>query len=754
MSKNLELLRLLEPEVRTDGLESSAPKRLSAYRRTSRRENSQPEQRIQGNTWIQVPIVLRKHWRLSVQFAICVFLGVAIVTLATKPVYEPAVTLEIDPPGTQAFSLERSWGESSTNAEYLETQAKTLQSDELALGVILKLGLDHNQDFVDLSNPDQKLPESGQDHEAVQLTSNQHAALTTFRRRLKVQRDTGSRLVTVSFASHDPRTAAKVANTLVSEFINNNFKTQHELIMQITAWLSRQLDDIQAKMDQSNRALVEFQKETGLADLDTNKSTLAEQISELDRQLASARSDRIQLEAFLARAQNGSPESLPQTGDNPVVQQLTEKVAEARAELSKTQVLYGENHPVRKKLQGEVDQLQTELDLQKRRIFERLQTSYAAAQSRERLSERERTLTGQQLSQLAQYNTLKKESETETALYNSLYARVKEAGIAAASNSYNIRVIDHAQVLRHPSRPQTLLNLCFGLLAAVFGGVMIAFVKEALDNKIRTPHDILNATGISPMSISMLPVIGGDDTAGAALGTASGPTFKARENGNHCVPMFLLERPSSAEAEALRGLHTTVRLSHGGETPQVLLVASALSGEGKTTIALNLAIALARRGPTCLVDADLRKAGVSHTFGLHARKGLAEVLSGSAKVEDVITQVPDVPYLSIVPSGTADRNPGELMANESVCRVVTELRDRFHFVVFDSAPILPYADGRVLSTLVDSLIFVGRCGTTTRAAIARSIEMLSEIDAAPILEVVLNGVDSIVPKSQYYGTSY
>src|SRR5205807_3163953 len=133
-------------------------------------------------------------------------------------------------------------------------------------------------------------------------------------------RDTSSRLITVSFASHDPRTAAQVANELVSEFNENNFKTLHEAIMQTSAWLSRQLDDIRAKMDQSRLALTEFQQRTGIADLDANKSTLADQVSELDKQLASARGDRIQLEAQLARAKDGSPESLPQSGNNPLVQ--------------------------------------------------------------------------------------------------------------------------------------------------------------------------------------------------------------------------------------------------------------------------------------------------------------------------------------------------------------------------------------------------------------------------------------------------
>jgi polysaccharide biosynthesis transport protein len=749
MSKNFELLGLLQHDsgktVFQSPLSEASPECLPSSCREPRRLAD-----LESHGWMHALFALQKHWRLSAFFAVCVFGSVAIATVLTKPMFEPTVTLQIDPPGTQAFSLERA-PEASNATEYLETQAKTLQSDELALIVIRKLGLDHDAEFVGTPIANQKVVNGADGESAVQLTWAENAALKTFRSRLKVQRDTSSRLVTVSFASHDPRKAEQVANMLVNEFIANSFKTLHESIMESSAWLSRQLDDIRGKMENSNRALVDFQKQTGIADLDANKNTLADQMSELNRQLAAARGDRIQFEATLSKVQSSSAELLPQTRDSLVVQELTQKLAEARVEFSRQQVDYGKNHPALKKLQNQVDQLQLELDLEKHRIFGQLQTSYAAARSRERLLENERISAAERMNQLAQYNALKKEAQTEAELYNSLYARVKEAGIAAGSNSDSIRVIDHARVLSDPSRPRTLLNLGVGLLAAVIGGILIASLREALDTRIRTPEDILNATGIQ--SISVLPVIRNGDATRSLFGVASLPTLQTGTNGTSRVPRFLLEKPTSAEAEALRSLYTTVMLSPGRRPPRVLLVVSGSAGEGKTTIASNLAIALARRGTTCLADADLRKGVVSSTFGLYERKGLSDLLCSLEDVKDVIMPVPEVPNLAVLPSGRIHQNPGELMANECLSRVVSALRDQFQFVVFDSSPLLPYADGRVLSTLVDGLVFVGRYGVTTRAAIAKSVEVLSAIHAAPILEVVLNGADSTAD-SEYYGSGY
>ena len=279
---------------------------------------------------------------------------------------------------------------------------------------------------------------------------------------------------------------------------------------------------------------------------------------------------------------------------------------------------------------------------------------------------------------------------------------------------------------------------------------MLACIREALETRIQSPEDILDATGLA--SVSLMPVISEYDVLDPALSTALLHGSNAGKNGDDSVSKFLLDKPSSPEAEALRGLYTTVMLSQGGRPPQVLLVVSGSSGEGKTTIASNLAIALAQRGSTCLVDADLRKGDVSRAFGLRTNSGLATVLSSSAEILDFVTPLPDVPGLSIVPAGTPARNPAELMSGDSMDRALRTLRERFEFVVFDSPPILPYADGRLLSTLVDGLIFVGRHGETTRAAMTKSIEILSAIHAAPILEVVLNGASA--SSSGYYGHGY
>jgi len=204
---------------------------------------------------------------------------------------------------------------------------------------------------------------------------------------------------------------------------------------------------------------------------------------------------------------------------------------------------------------------------------------------------------------------------------------------------------------------------------------------------------------------------------------------------------FLLQRPNSPESEAVLTLRTMLFLSGTEDSPRVVLITSPLPGEGKTTLASNLAIALAKHGRTCLVDADLRMPTVGLSFKLLPELGVEHYLKGSATLDQVMLPSEDVKNLTIIPStGPAD-HANYLLTGSAIRALMIRLRERFDFVVIDSPPILPYADGLSLSTLVDGVILVGRAGKTPRGAITRSMDLLGVMKSAPILTVVLNGAD-------------
>jgi succinoglycan biosynthesis transport protein ExoP len=714
-----------------------------------------PASRAKTPEWILALNVLKKHWRLSALFAALVMVTVIIVTFSMRALYEPSARIEVDPPG-ETFSLDGGNGPGNDDA-YVETQAQNLKSDKLAVAVIRQLNLDQNIDLVpDAEERAQsRRVANPQSDDVLQLTPAENTALAALRSRLTIRRDTASRLITVSFADYDPQLAAQVANTVVNLFIEQGYQEQHDSITKSTQWLSKQLDDIRTRMEDSNRVLADFQNKIGVADLDDNKSTFSEQMEDLNRQLTQAEADRIQIEAMLKNVRVGSADWLPEVRDNPVVQQLSEKLADARSQLSQALVVYGKNHPNTKKLQNQVDELDKQLSDQKLAIVSSIRSSYDAAHAREQLMNSQIKGATSQLNQIARYNALKKDAQANSELYNTLYARVKEAGIAAASKSSNLRVVDEARVLDSPTRPNRPLNLMVGLMAALAGAVALAFLREQLDARIFTPEDMQHSAGTA--NISIVPEFFLSSQKQLPQGI-EWPTSKVPANvkGENFGPWvrLLLEQPHSPGAEALRALYTSVVLSRAENPPQVAMVVSSLPGEGKTTVAVNLAIAMAQHGPTCLVDADLRQGRVASELGIRKTPGLSDVLAKAVSLENACVAVSGVPNLYVIPAHPGNPKAGQLICSETMSQVLSELRSQFRFVVVDTAPLLPFADGRALSTLVDGLVFVGRSGITTHHVMRRSLELLEEVKGAPVLEFVLNAADINSAQYRYYQYGY
>jgi len=742
MSNNLELIHsapVLSPAVESIRM----PLRGSVTTHNA----AWPRPTSEDGDWQRASVLLRHHWRLAALFMLAVVVATMAVSLAMKPVYEPEAKIELDPPGHEIFSLQAG-ADGSADAEYLETQSQKLQSDELAVRVIRLLRLDQKPEFAGKGRV-ASAGTSSDGGNAPTLTAAENAALRSFRSKLSIRRDTSSRLVFIKFASHDPVLAATIVNTIIGQYVETTFETRHNAIAQSSAWLSRELDDVRQKMAQSNQALEQFQKTSGVADVGDNRSTLSEQMGELDRQLGQAAAERIQAESYLKQIRSSGPEALPQARNNPVVQSLVQKLAEANSELAQASVIYGPNHPNVRKLRNQAAELQAQIAAQRLEIVTELKASAGASQARERLLNQQIHETTQELNKVAQYNSLKKEVQANSDLYNSLYAKIKEAGITAASKSSNIRVVDRARVLDVPTRPRILFNLLGSCVVGLIGGILIAFGRERFESRIHTAEDVRRVTGTS--SIAMIPDFGPARKTKLLRGAEAALDSGA---GRQPAQKFLLTRPNSPEAEAMRSLYTSVMLARPDNPPKALLIASPFQGEGKTTVAINLAIALSQRGRTVLVDGDLRRPGVALAFGLTANKGLSEVLSDEISLDEVLVPNSNLLSLFVLPAGFASAPAAQLASSQAMRTVIESLRERFDHIVIDSPPILAFSDSRALSSLVDGVIMVGRSGSTTRQALNRSMELLSEVHSAPILDIVLNAAANFNFPDYGYGYGY
>lgn len=705
-----------------------------------------PAREFKQSDWQRAVSLVTKHWRASLSFLVAVVLAVTAVTLAIKPTYEPEGRLQIDPPGAQVFSLDPVSGGAS-DSEYIATETQKLQTDDLALATIRQLHLDQNPEFVGTAANESQTTSSNPD----QLTPREDAALRTFTSNLSVRRDPSSRLVAISFASHDPKTAAQIVNALMKLFVERNFELRHDAISESSVWLARELDDIRDKMVRSTAEVEHFQRMNGIPDLDPGSNSYAVEMTDLNKQLAEARSDRIQLEAYLRPGSD--PQSLPQVRNNPVIQALMQKQAETNADLAQAKVIYGANHPTVRKLQNQSDELGRGIRDQLTGIQAELRTSYRAAVAREQLLSTAVKGATQNLSTLAQYNSLKKEAQADRELYDSLYAKAKEAAISAASKSSNIHIVNQARILEHPTRPHRLLNIAAGLLVGLIGGVVLAFVREGMEDRIHTADDIRYWTGQS--SISVVPAMesANDQKLLFTPGRKLLPIIAGRKS-DESSELFLLARPSAPESEAVHALRTTLLLCHKKRALKAIVVTSPLPGEGKTTVANNLAIALSSSGRTCLVDADLRRPSAGASFRLDPGKGLEHYLRGVATLEQIMVEPPGMKNLVIIPSILPTDCAIQMLTDGSMKELIARLREMFEFVVLDTPPILPYADSRALAAIADGVVLVSRAGQTSRGAMRRSMELLAEVQSAPILTTVLNGAANLSPDYGYYYSRY
>lgn len=719
--------------------------------------------------WEQAMRVLRKNQRFAISFAFLVTVLVGIAAYMMKDVYQPIARLEVDPPSSGIFTLRELENAAENNQDYQETQAQILQSDALAMSVIRSLQLDKNPAIVGTKNLTRyanaegtKPPASSVEQtekalfkdqfEVPDRTPLESVALSVFQKQLGVNTVRNSRLIEVSYTSHDPRLSQQIVNSLISTYIDQNYRTRYATTMQTSQWLSGQLNDLREKVKQSSQALVDYQRRYGLIESDDKDVTSTQTFAESNHRLSEAKADRIQLEAYMRMIDTGQSDSLPQIRENQLHQSLTSRYVEARAQLAQARTVYGDENANVKKLQDEVNELQAQIDADLARIVSQIRTAFAAAGEKEQMlqasMDREKIQMGDVSERMVQYRVLKNDAFANTELYHALSARLKEAGITAGLRSNNIRVVDPASKLESPTGPQRSLIIGIGALFSGIFGIALAFVKESLNNTVRTPDDIKDWTGLP--SLAMVPPISmKNDGSGLLLATL---TSESRKPGR------LLKIPSArahtVEAEAMRALRTSLMLSRPGEPPRVILVASSASGEGKTTIAANLAIVFAQHGKTCIVDGDLRRPMVANAFGLPtSSRGLSHVLAGSVDLEKALVEVPEIPDLFLLPVGVIPPNPADLVASEQMRATIATLRKRFDHVVIDSPPTIPFADARVLSSMTDGVVLVGRCGLTTRRAIMRCTQLLDEV-RAPIIGVVVNSIDVLSADYHYYNYGF
>src|SRR6266581_4140301 len=707
--------------------------------------------------------ILRKRLPTILIVFFILFTAILIATLKQRPVYRAQVLLEIQKENPDIPTIKELYELEAVSDAYLRTQYNILASESLSRRVIEQLRLDTLPEFNSPRWwqiwPKTKKPSTAQTFAIGPVPAGgdrelSQRVLERFQDQLTVDPVNRSRLVTVRFDSRDPELAARVVNTLVADYVDQSLEARWQATQKAAEWLTQQLVGVKAKLEKSEDELQTYARRNGLVFLETDKgasqNVANERLQQLQEQLTKAQAERYGKEALYRLVQTGEYESLPGVFENKLIQDLSERLAELKREHAQLSTTFNADYPRVKEIQSQIDEIEGSLGEERKRAADRIANDYSAAVHRENLVQQALGEQQKQVSLIAeksvQYNILKREVDTNKQLYEGLLQRLKEAGVSASLKASNIRIVDSAEPPARPVKPRIPLNLAVAALLGLGLGISTAFLQERLDDTLKGADDVERLFGLSALAlIPSVHYLNGDQPSVRKLLERAKP-LKSGHNGTASNPGVCWHRidqggnPEAALVEAFRSLRASVLLSTADHPPGSLLVTSTQPGEGKTTIATNLAISLAQLGRrVLLVDADLRFPSLQRLFCIREGLGLVSYLTGQQDWRAAVCPSGS-PGLDLLPCGPVPPNPAELLSSKSMGAFIGSAKSEYGFVILDSSPLLTLADSRILASLVDGVLLVVKNGTTPREQILHAQSGIRSV-GGNLIGVVLNSVD-------------
>jgi succinoglycan biosynthesis transport protein ExoP len=582
--------------------------------------------------------------------------------------------------------------------------------------------------------------------------------LKTFESNEKVEVLPKTRIIEIRYRSVDPKLATDTVNGILDSYLQRNFQSKYEGSMQVSNWLSKQMEELKTNAFRAQQRLADFQKQHDILGTDENNNIVTDRLRHLNQQLADAEADRILKEARYRLASSGNPELVAAVVPSTTLQVLRTQQAELKAQYAQLDSKFGSNYPKLVELQVQLKGLDQNINEELRNVGQRLREEFQAANDSETMLRQQFETQKQEAFKLnenaVQFETLKHEVETSQELSDTLQLKLKEAGLMAGLASADISIVDRGLVPSRPVFPKKILMLPLGLIVGLFGGVVVAFVLESVDDTLETSEEI--------ESISALPAL------------ATIPLMKSRhffdgnvKGSNQRLPRtglgtIAVRYRGTLLAEAYQVVCNSVLLAAPEHPPRVLLVTSAVPGEGKSTTSCNLAISLAQRGGrVLLVDADLRRSTLNSLLALDSKPtaGLSSVLAGACESEAVSKPVPEVPNLEMISAGPRTPCPSQLLGSNKMNELLERWSTEYDHVVIDTAPVLFVADSVPLAAKADAVLLVVRSGRSTKKAFTRVRDLLHRANAH-VVGVILNGVDIRLEQYSYssrygsYGDAY
>lgn len=701
-------------------------------------------------------------WRHKGTVALIVFLGLLtslLFTFSQKPIYQARASLEIQNLNENFLNMRdvnptASEVDLSQAGSDLQTQVKILQSDSVLERVIAKLNLEKRLSLdKDRGRPSawrkvlgrsRSRPDSPEE-EALHLVANS----------LKVHTEPDTRLVEIFYDSTDPQIAADFVNGLTAEFVQQNIDARSITTQQTGEWLTHQMEDARSKLENAEDELQRYAHASGLlftsekvGEQIIEDNVADEKLRQLQEELSTAHGDRVSKQSIYELASTAPPESVPAVLDDKTLGEYEVKLTDLHRQLAQLSSSLTPANPEVKKVQAQVTTLASAVEKERTNDIERIQNEYKSAYSRENLIAAnyatQARLVSEQAAKVAHYNILKSDVDSSRQLYDSMLRDVQQAAMTSALRASNVRVVDSARPPTHPYKPRLILNSAIGVLAGAFFGLVFVVMRERADRSIRTPGEVGLSLGLT--ELGAIPSLDAERSRFFAYyrsGRVAKELEGEKDDPSPRVELAISGTNPSVLADSFRTAATSLLyLGENGNRPRVIALTSAFAREGKTTVASNLALALAEIGSrVLLIDGDLRKGRLHDIFQVSNSWGLSDLLARKP-VEGDAEKYFETSYrnLYVLPSGSTSSSVVSLIHSPRTSELLSYMRKTFHTIIIDTPPMMQMPDARVFGRLADGVILVVRSAQTTRDQAAAAARRLTE-DGTRVLGTILNEWD-------------
>ncbi len=673
--------------------------------------------------------VLRRRKGTILLIALLTLITAFVVTMMMTPIYRASTTLQVDmdQPKVLNYDVEAGSAQATNSKDFYQTQFEILKSRALARKTIDSMGVesefrsnqvakpffsDMTAQFkswifgaADLKGDDVLVPEE----ELVIGTAPIEDRLI---RNLTVSPVKNSQIVKLSYDSAKPELAANIVNAIADNYIAMNLERRVDSASFAKKFLTEQLIDVKSRLEESEAKLIKYAKDNDLFKTGDEKSPslIALRINGLSVALSKAEGERIAAQSRYEQGQRS--ESDLKVLEDSTIQELKKNLIKLQGTYQEKLQIYKPGYPLMIQMKRQMNEYNAQIALEARSIKATvgggLRAEYLAAKSNEEnlraeLDKQKLLLTEMRDSSIG-YNTLLREVETSRSSYEGLLTRMKEVSVAGGIESNNISVLDPAITPFIKHKPNTKLNLALGGVLGVFLGMVVAFLLEFFDDRVKSTEEVVRILGLPLLGAT--PILKGSDPIVHAMTTANEPT--------------------SAMAEAFRSLRTNLLFASRDGTPKVLALTSALPSEGKSSSCMNLAAAFAQSNKrVLLIDADLRKPTVHKRLKLDNSIGLSNFLTGQAETYDAIQETM-IDGVSAMTAGPLSPNPAELLSSDRFQELFDLVPDTFDLIILDCPPVMGLADALILANRANATIMVSAYSQSRKRALQDANRRLNQ----------------------------